>query len=414
MSATKRELQHALPFAMEPVVYDFAINEHGTFADLLAGADALLPAGYYALTVPALLRRIAARSRRCAARSWTASAPPAARSPELRGMVQTLFDALLAARQKRTAMATETLAELLEANGFDREQHEQIRTRPARGPHRPRAEPPAANAVIEDVRPEDVVDIRRADARTRRSTKLGLAAPARRRGRRRHARRRRRQSRGRRAPAWSKRCIRSASSAAAPHVSRSAPRQEPPRRASVRARRCRTSFTTSYLTHEPIEQFLATRRQLRLRRPAAALARPQRRAAAGADGARPAVRVGGDAAADARRAAAEGPREPARRADRLGAQARARRATTPTTSRSSACTRSATGSRCRTCSATACSRDCSRERPQLKYLLLHNIDTLGADLDPGAARPAHRERRVPHVRGDHAGASTTAAAGWPA
>src|SRR5688572_16248501 len=30
MSATKRELEDALPFAMEPVVYDFAINEHGT------------------------------------------------------------------------------------------------------------------------------------------------------------------------------------------------------------------------------------------------------------------------------------------------------------------------------------------------------------------------------------------------
>ena len=29
--------QHALPFAMEPVVYDFAINERGTFADLLRG-----------------------------------------------------------------------------------------------------------------------------------------------------------------------------------------------------------------------------------------------------------------------------------------------------------------------------------------------------------------------------------------
>src|SRR5205085_12473804 len=30
MSSTKRELQDALPFAMEPVVYDFAINENGT------------------------------------------------------------------------------------------------------------------------------------------------------------------------------------------------------------------------------------------------------------------------------------------------------------------------------------------------------------------------------------------------
>ena len=32
MTALQRELRHALPFAMEPVVYDFAINPHGTFA----------------------------------------------------------------------------------------------------------------------------------------------------------------------------------------------------------------------------------------------------------------------------------------------------------------------------------------------------------------------------------------------
>ncbi len=30
MVATKRQLQYALPFAMEPVVYDFAINDRGT------------------------------------------------------------------------------------------------------------------------------------------------------------------------------------------------------------------------------------------------------------------------------------------------------------------------------------------------------------------------------------------------
>ena len=41
MSAAKKELQHALPFAMEPVVYDFAINERGTVADQLQGPAAL-------------------------------------------------------------------------------------------------------------------------------------------------------------------------------------------------------------------------------------------------------------------------------------------------------------------------------------------------------------------------------------
>src|SRR5512144_594288 len=57
MSETKARLQHALPFAMEPVVYDFAINERGTWAELLQGDEALLPPGYYALTVPALIRQ---------------------------------------------------------------------------------------------------------------------------------------------------------------------------------------------------------------------------------------------------------------------------------------------------------------------------------------------------------------------
>jgi hypothetical protein len=57
MSATKRALQHSLPFAMEPVVYDFAINPHGTRAELLSGAEALLPPGYYALQVPRWLRQ---------------------------------------------------------------------------------------------------------------------------------------------------------------------------------------------------------------------------------------------------------------------------------------------------------------------------------------------------------------------
>ncbi|HKX63451.1 MAG TPA: UTP--glucose-1-phosphate uridylyltransferase, partial [Verrucomicrobiae bacterium] len=54
MSTTKRRLEHALPFAMDPVVYDFAINEQGTRAELLEGNNALMPSGYYLITVPGL------------------------------------------------------------------------------------------------------------------------------------------------------------------------------------------------------------------------------------------------------------------------------------------------------------------------------------------------------------------------
>ena len=41
---------------MDPVVYDFAINERGTWADLLHGDEALLPRTYYSLHVPRWLR----------------------------------------------------------------------------------------------------------------------------------------------------------------------------------------------------------------------------------------------------------------------------------------------------------------------------------------------------------------------
>src|SRR6185295_10298521 len=45
ISQARRELQHALPFAMEPAVYDFAVNPHGTKAELLQGDEAFLPSG---------------------------------------------------------------------------------------------------------------------------------------------------------------------------------------------------------------------------------------------------------------------------------------------------------------------------------------------------------------------------------
>ena len=126
MSQTKRELEHALPFAMEPVVYDFAINEKGTWADLLHGASALLPQGYYALIMPQLLRQDAYKLpplRRAELDKFGAACRA---QPELRGMVQTLFDRLLP-RLKTDDAGETSLPALLERYGFDRTQHEQIR-----------------------------------------------------------------------------------------------------------------------------------------------------------------------------------------------------------------------------------------------------------------------------------------------
>jgi len=157
MSATKQELQHALPFAMEPVVYDFAINEHGTFAHLLEGSAALMPPGYYTLTVPALVkmdRKALSPLRRAELDKFGA----ACRSkPELRNMVQALFDVLLP-RGKAEVSGDSSLPALLEEHGFDRQQHEQIRTDLREGRIGMAQNRLPLSAVIEDVHSGDVED----------------------------------------------------------------------------------------------------------------------------------------------------------------------------------------------------------------------------------------------------------------
>ena len=159
MSATKRELQAALPFAMEPVVYDFAINERGTFADLLEGDAALMPPGYYTLTAPPLLRQdrhSLSPSRRAELDRFGAACRT---RPELRGVVQTLFDVMLP-RGKAESAIGQSLTALLEKHGFDRVQHEQIRSDLREGRIGLAQNRLAPNADIEDVQAGDVVDTR--------------------------------------------------------------------------------------------------------------------------------------------------------------------------------------------------------------------------------------------------------------
>lgn len=127
MRETKRQLESAVPFAMEPVVYDFAINERGTYAELLSDEQALMPPGYYTLTVPRLLRmeqRDLSSFRRAELDRFGAACRT---DPTLRGMVQTLFDHILP-QGEQVVDESQSVAALLTANGFDRVQHEQIRS----------------------------------------------------------------------------------------------------------------------------------------------------------------------------------------------------------------------------------------------------------------------------------------------
>lgn len=160
MRRRREALKHSLPFAMSPVVYDFGINPRGTHADLLPAGDELLPRGYYALLVPRWLRedpRAIPASRRAELERVGAAAR---KSPDLAGLVESLFDRMVPAATESSSTRPEALAKLLAENGFDRAEHERIRDDLRRGRIGLAQNRLPASTVVEDVQPGDVTDCR--------------------------------------------------------------------------------------------------------------------------------------------------------------------------------------------------------------------------------------------------------------
>jgi hypothetical protein len=143
---------------MEPVVYDFAINERGTHAGLLSGDSALMPPGYYTLAVPTLLRtgtRLLSAARRAELDRFAAACRTA---PELSGMVQNLFDHMLPRAAEEAADASHTLTALLDRHGFDRVLHERIQADLRSGRIGLAQNRLPATSLIEDVTPDEICD----------------------------------------------------------------------------------------------------------------------------------------------------------------------------------------------------------------------------------------------------------------
>jgi hypothetical protein len=158
MSETKAAMEHAVPFAMEPVVYHFAINESGTTATMRAGDDALMPAEYYTLAVPPLVRteaRLLSPARRAELDRFAAAC---GNQPEFGGMVQQMFDHLLPRGHEQTSAAAHNLDGLLRAHGFDAVQHEQIQADLRGGRIGLAQNRLPANSDIQDVQPGDLMD----------------------------------------------------------------------------------------------------------------------------------------------------------------------------------------------------------------------------------------------------------------
>jgi hypothetical protein len=173
MTATKRELETSLPFAMDPVVYDFAINENGSVGARLTGDDALLPVAFYQLTLPSALRR-EARELTTRERGDLQQFTRAGRSrPAFGQALPGLLDRMLPSGESG-GRGGPGLEDLLVANGFDRAQHEQIRTdlRAGRIGLAMNRLPP--NTRIEDVAAAELFDAAAAPAELRRAGEAAL------------------------------------------------------------------------------------------------------------------------------------------------------------------------------------------------------------------------------------------------
>lgn len=154
---TKQRLQHAVPFGIEPVVYDFTINESGTSAVLLSEDSALMPPAYYTQSIPDLLRK-ERRDLSIIRRNELNQFGIACRhKPELSGVVETLFDRLIPGRSHESS-SDKNLAELLQEWGFDKIQHEQIRADLRSGRVGLSQNRLSITSKIEDVNENDVFD----------------------------------------------------------------------------------------------------------------------------------------------------------------------------------------------------------------------------------------------------------------
>lgn len=126
MSGLKKEFEKSIPFAMDPVVYNFSINENGTYSHFEKGSEALLPTGYYAIRVPSVLKEemqsIPVNQRKELEQLGVACKT----KKDYASFVSTLFDRMIP-QINVASSESQTLKNLLKNHGFDTVFHSQLK-----------------------------------------------------------------------------------------------------------------------------------------------------------------------------------------------------------------------------------------------------------------------------------------------
>lgn len=158
MLRVKRSMEASVPFAMDPVVYDFAINDNGTFAELRS--DGALPRGYHALMVPEWLRRGLPQLTPMIRHELERVGNACRDGESGNEMASRLIQRILPSTSKE-AQQSARLEDLLRENGFDPVSHEQLREDLRSGRLGMSQNRLPASVTIEDVTAEDVIEARR-------------------------------------------------------------------------------------------------------------------------------------------------------------------------------------------------------------------------------------------------------------
>ncbi|WP_324673260.1 UTP--glucose-1-phosphate uridylyltransferase [Hymenobacter sp. GOD-10R] len=160
---TKKELSDSLPFAVEPVVYNWNINPKGTWSTLRTGTDALMPEQYYAIQVSDLVKKDPATIsyvRRAEIDFFTTHCEQNNLAyPLLRTIVSNLFKVSDPSTQGNRGTENEKADRIKKENGFDYVQHEDLREELQKGRIGLSRNRLSAETTIEDVKPGDVIQL---------------------------------------------------------------------------------------------------------------------------------------------------------------------------------------------------------------------------------------------------------------
>jgi UDP-N-acetylglucosamine pyrophosphorylase len=159
---TKAEMDSSLPFAMNPVVYNFKINKKGSESTLLMADKALMPASYYSHHLPLLVKNNPEKLpeiRKIEIDKITTLSSAGDAYPMLKSIVGNIFKLTTNIESVERRVQNEETENIKQENGFDYIQHEQIRQDLIKGRIGLSRNRLPAETIIEDVKKSEIADL---------------------------------------------------------------------------------------------------------------------------------------------------------------------------------------------------------------------------------------------------------------